>query len=309
MHIGIVAEHNIKAEPHKDKQDRPYPFHYVWVRKIWAATPRNPDPVTAHPIPVFIDRQHKGAQDWEPLPVGTRVLVGEVDKSPLNPEGLAVIAIGPQTDEILSDVRETSHYRSWPDGGIDRAVVAPSDPVAGPNADHGRTHLDGQGMGYITQDPYPDDPTRRQMLQQIPGITVTFDHRTDNSTWVYQINVAGSPTIFDLILDAVAGTATLKDQKGNQVVLDSLGDSILAEALAQVEAKAPNILLTAEAQVTVTAPKVVVASPDVHLGGEGGPAVARIGDEVTVSGVTSDGATFTEAKGTITAGSGIVKAS
>lgn len=247
MHVAIVAEHNIKAVPEEDKKNRPYPKHYVWIRKPWEASPSNPDPVTPHPIPVFINRQHKGSKDWEPLPVGTRVLVGEVDKTPLNPEGLAVIAMGPQTDAILTDTRETAHYRQWQDGGIDQAVPVDQDPVAGPNADYGRTHKDGSQMGYESRGPYPSDPTRRQMELTIPGITVTFDHRTDDSTWAYKVQVAGTSVIYDLIFDAIAQTATLKDDKGNQFQIDSAANKASLLAVAEVTVDAPTIKLGAGA--------------------------------------------------------------
>lgn len=284
MHIGIVADHNLIAEPVQDKEGRPWPKHYVFIRKVWKANLSNPDPVTPHPIPVFINRQHKGATDWEPLPVGTRVLVSEVDKTPLNPEGLAVIAMGPQTDEIVDDTRETSYYRSWQDGGVDKVVPVDTDPVDGPNADHGHTHQDGEGMGYQTRMPYPDDPTRRQSVYKIPGITITLDHRTDDSTWVYTVEVAGSAVVYTLSLDAIAQTASLVDDKGNSVELNSASNVITATALAQILADAPAV----------------------DLGGEGGKQVARMGDtiEVTIPSGSSAG-TYT---GTITGGSAVVKA-
>lgn len=42
-------------------------------------------------------------------------------------------------------------------------------------------------------------------------------------------------------------------------------------------------------QAKVTSPKVIVASPDIRLGGEGGKAVARIGDRVNVGSGSSSG--------------------
>lgn len=42
-------------------------------------------------------------------------------------------------------------------------------------------------------------------------------------------------------------------------------------------------------RIEVTAPKVVVTSPDVHLGAEGGARVARIGDRVNVGAGSSAG--------------------
>lgn len=45
----------------------------------------------------------------------------------------------------------------------------------------------------------------------------------------------------------------------------------------------------ADGQVTVQAPIVLVDSPDVRLGGSGGPKVARIGDLVNVSAGSSSG--------------------
>jgi phage baseplate assembly protein gpV len=55
-------------------------------------------------------------------------------------------------------------------------------------------------------------------------------------------------------------------------------------------------------EATVTAPKVVVNSPDVSLGAEGGPAVARIGDRVLVSAGSSAGLwPIVEGSGRVTA--------
>lgn len=271
LHVGVVGDHNLKAEPKADAKGRPYPLHYVWVRKLWLATPTNPDPMTTHPIPVFINRHHKdGNQDWEPLPVGTRVLVAEVDKSPLNREGLAVIAYGPQTDEPFGDTRETVNYRSYRGGSHDKVVLAPSDPVAGANEDYGRSHRDGDGMGWDTSRPYDGDPTRREMNLGIPGITAHLDHRTDESTCILTLTVAGVPRTYTVAIDAVQQTATVADDKGNSLALNS-------------EANSWTITTVGGGPVNIN------ASGSINLG-TGGAGVARIGDAV-VGGVITGGST------------------
>lgn len=331
MHIGVVSDHNLKAEPKADAKGRPYPGHYVWIRKLWLTTPTNPDPVTTHPIPVFINRHHKeGNQDWEPLPIGTRVLVAEVDKSPLNREGLAVLAYGPQTDEPFGDTRETVNYRNFAGGSVDRVVLAPGDPVAGANEDYGRFHRDGDGMGWDTKRPYDSDPTRRQMEIGIPGITAELDHRTDESTCILTLTVAGVPRIYTVTIDAVAQTATVADDKGNSLALDSAANSwtittieagpviVNAHGDATVNSATGNVTATATVgDVTVTAggDASVTATGDASLDGAnvllggGGPLIARLGDTVAVSvSGTVSGDTFTgSGTGTITGSSSKVQ--
>ncbi|PIW54583.1 MAG: phage baseplate assembly protein V [Sphingomonadales bacterium CG12_big_fil_rev_8_21_14_0_65_65_10] len=61
-------------------------------------------------------------------------------------------------------------------------------------------------------------------------------------------------------------------QEGEVALFDDLGNL--------VKLGREGIEIVGESEVKVAAPKVVVESDDVHLGAEGGPAVARIGDSV-----------------------------
>lgn len=273
LRIGFVAENNLDGSMVNAKGE-PYPLHYVTIRKPWMATPNNPDPVTPHPIPVFINRQHQdGNQFWEPLPVNTRVLVAEVERTPINREGLAVIAFGPQTDEPFGDTRETVNYANRNGGNVDKVVLADSDPVEGPNADYGREHRDGEGSGWHTLRPFPDDATRREMHAGVEGVTEKFEHRLDKSKVEYVLTVTGPKATYTFKFDGVAGTATVEDNKGQSIEIDSDALSVSVVAVGDVSVQAGgNILLGADAD---------------------GPAVARVGDTVTVGANT----------GTITSGS------
>lgn len=296
MYVGIVAETNLKADPAPNAAGVPYPRHWVYVRKLWEANSRNPDPVTAHPIPVFTNMQHRdGSLTWEPLPVGTRVVVAKVDDvSRLNREQWAVIAYAPQTDAIFSDYRETVNYENR-NGNVDKIVLAPSDPVTGPNEDYGRTHRDGDGLGWNTLRPYDDDPMRREMHWGGAGITFALDHKLDESVVKLTITVAG-PQTYTATIDAVAQTATFADEKGNSMVMDSNSDSVTITTLGDTS---------------------ISAAGNITLGtGEDMQPIARVGDTIEIDDVegttTVDGSpvsfTFTSGSGTISSGSGRVTA-
>lgn len=324
LHVGVVSDHNLKPEPKTDAKGRPYPRHYVWIRKLWLATPTNPDPVTVHPIPVFINRHHKdGNQDWEPLPIGTRVLVAEVDKAPLNREGLAVIAYGPQTDDPFGDTRETVNYRNYNGSSRDKVVLATSDPVTGPNEDYGRYHRDGDGMGWDTLRPYDNDPTRREMNLGIPGITAHLDHRTDESTCILTLTIAGVPRTYTIAIDAVQESATVSDDKGNSLALDSATNSwtittveggpvtVNAHGDATVNSQTGDVIVnSAEGDVTVTADGdvSVTAGAAVNVEAEGNVTVvaggaASVEAEGNIT-VTAGGAASVEAQGNVTVTAG-----
>lgn len=318
MYVGIVADHNIKAEPAQDARGQAYPRHWVFVRKLWEATQNNPDPVTAHPIPVFLNSQFKdGNFTWEPLPVGTRVLITKVnDVSKLNREQWAVIGYAPMTDALYPDHRETVHYTMRKGGNTDKWVLAPGDPVAGPNEDYGRTHRDGDGMGWHSRRPYDADPVRREAEFSIPGASIKFNHKTDESTNYIEIEVAGPVVTYTAKLDGVNGIANLVDDQGNSVTLDSLAASMTTVVMGDINFTASaggnmNITATGDVVVTATGSASVTAAtaanvtagttanitaPAVNLGGAGGARVARVGDTVNLS------------TGIITGGSLIVRA-
>lgn len=275
LRVGIVNEHNMLAAPAQNARGELYPRHYVWVRKLWLATPTSPDPITAHPIPVFINRQHKDdGQEWNPLPVGTRVLVAEVDKTPINREGLAVVAFGPMTDATFEDTRETSYYRLLKGGNIDKIITAPTDPVGGANEDYGRTHMDGDGMGWQTRRPFDSDPTRRQMQFGIPSITALLDHRTDDSTIEATFTVAGGVTYtFKFDAHPARQNVELSDSKGNSFKIDSLANAIEVNAMEAVS------ITVVSGDVDISA-----ADGDVNVTASGGASVSADGDVSVAAG-------------------------
>lgn len=77
------------------------------------------------------------------------------------------------------------------------------------------------------------------------------------------------------------GEVALYDDQGQSIQLKRDGIEISTEL---------KVTLTAGGDVNLTAPKVTIDSPDVHLGGTGGQPVARVGDTV-VAGVITSGST------------------
>jgi phage baseplate assembly protein V len=72
---------------------------------------------------------------------------------------------------------------------------------------------------------------------------------------------------------------------GEVVMYDDQGQKVHLQR-AQILITSPHkVVINSAAEVDLTAPKVVVTSPDVELGAPGGAAVARLGDQVTVGGV------------------------
>lgn len=232
-YVAEVVEANYKASPEQDRAGRPYPRHYAYIKMPWLASAANPDPISPFPVPVFLNHYHKDRQDWVPLPVGTRVVVIPVHRSRVNPLGLAVIAYGPQnTDDAFGDLRETAEYHLWPgNAGVDRYVDKNTDPVFGPNEDVGRTHLDGRGYGWITRHPWPDDPNRDKKVSTAPGTIITEEKRLDNAVVKYEVVHTGLGVVYTLLLDGKNQTASLADDKGNSVTIDTGANSITVEAV------------------------------------------------------------------------------
>lgn len=236
-YIGEIVESNYLPTPEQNRAGTPYPRHYARVKMLWLATPQNPDPITPHPIPVFINQQHRdGRLDWQPLKPGTRVVVAEVNLSHHQPTSLAVIALGPQnTDDLYSDLRETAEYHSWPgSGGQDKYVDAPEDEVFGPNEDVGRTHLDGRGYGWQTRHPWPNDSQRDVKTTLAPGTVMTEEKRLDQSVVKREVVHTGPTATYTWLFDSVAGQVTLSDDKGNSVVMDSAALTMLFTAVASI---------------------------------------------------------------------------
>ena len=241
-YITEVVESNYKDEPRTNRDGRPYPRNSAWVKMPWLATPKNPDPVSAAPVPVFIGQQHKGGRlGWEPLKPGTRVVVVELEDRRYSPTGLAIIAYGPpNTDELYTDLRETAAYEQRVgNAGLDKWVEAEEDPVFGPNEDVGRTHLDGRGYGWQTRHPYPGDATRDEMLLTGPATTILDEHRTDESVVKRVMTIPGPTCTYTVTYDVVAGTYTLADDKGNSVTLDSVAMTLALVAVTSIKLEAP----------------------------------------------------------------------
>ena len=221
--VSEIVEANYLPTPEADRAGRPYPRHYARVKLPWLASAQNPDPISPHPIPVFLNHYHTDRQDWKPLKPGTRVVVIQVDRSRMNPLGLAVIAYGPQnTDDQFTDLRETSEYHKWPgSGGEDRYVDVDTDPVFGSNEDVGRTHEDGRGYGWRTRHPWPGDPNRDVMHETGPGTVVKKEKRLDNAISEYEVVHTGPAVTYTFLLDGVNQVASLEDDNGNTLELDS----------------------------------------------------------------------------------------
>lgn len=74
---------------------------------------------------------------------------------------------------------------------------------------------------------------------------------------------------------------------GSEHVL-TFGDVKITIEGSKVTVEAPEVLVQASDKITLDAEKIVLKSDDIHLGEEGGPKVARVGDK------TSDGARIIE---------------
>lgn len=260
LHIGEIEKQNYQQEPHKDRLDRKYPRSYAWVRMLWKGVAGN-IAVTPHPIPVFLNQQYReGREDWEPLLPGTRVVCAPVDKSPLNPVGLAVIAYGPQnTDETYDDLRETAIYHNYPDGSKDKIVTTESDPVYGSNADRGREHLDASGHGWKTELSHQADPNQNRLSLLGPDGKLVIEHRLDNTVQQIKLEQQGATVTHTLIYDAVTRILTLKDNQGQELIFDANSMSVTMKGTSSIN----------------------LISAIINLAG-GGPPVARMGDAVQV---------------------------
>lgn len=289
LRLGQVVETNYKDQPAQNRAGRPYPRTHAWIRMPWLATPDNPDPVSPHPVPVFIGQQHaQGRHDWLPLKPGTWVIVAELaDRKP--PNNLAIIAYGPpNTDDVYPDLRETVEYRKFPgNAGEDRYVDEPEDPVYGPNEDVGRTHLDGRGYGWQTRHPYPGDMLRDEKLDLGPATTIKDEHRLDQSVVRRVMTIPGPACTYTVTYDVVAGTYTLADDQGNQIVLDSLGKTLLMTALTSITFDTPAMGFFGAAAV----PKPTVTGTKTATDGAPVPALASLLTALANLGLISDSTT------------------
>ena len=71
--------------------------------------------------------------------------------------------------------------------------------------------------------------------------------------------------------------------QGEVAIYDDQGQTVHLTRAGIVIQSTGKITISSSAEVDVTAPKVVVTSADVELGGAGGEAVARVGDQVDLS--------------------------
>lgn len=79
------------------------------------------------------------------------------------------------------------------------------------------------------------------------------------------------------------GEVAIFDDQGQSIQLKRAGITVVAKDVTVTE------LTGGGTTCNLTANKVVLNCPDIHLGGEGGAKVARIGDKVHVIGGSSDG--------------------
>ena len=98
------------------------------------------------------------------------------------------------------------------------------------------------------------------------------------------------------ITNLTAGEVALYDDQGQSVIMKRDGIVIDTDRPDGVQITAPIVTVNAPVvtvdsadSVIVTAPVVTVDSADVRLGGQSGPAVARVGDMVSVSAGSSAG--------------------
>lgn len=74
------------------------------------------------------------------------------------------------------------------------------------------------------------------------------------------------------------GECALYDDLGNVIKLGR--DKIEVIAVTEAHVTAPDVTIDADADCTITAGSCTIISDDINLGGAGGPAVARVGDDV-----------------------------
>lgn len=86
-------------------------------------------------------------------------------------------------------------------------------------------------------------------------------------------------------IELAAGEVALHDDLEQSVHLTR--DGIRVVSPLRVEVEAPEINLSAEETMTLAAPKLVLASDELHLGAEGGKAIGRHDDVITAGKVVA----------------------
>lgn len=141
--------------------------------------------------------------------------------------------------------------------------------------------------GFIEKHATADVASQRQ-FDRSNGVFIPFDFFAEKKTALTIKRTAEKGTD-SAIFDASGITITHTGSKTATIILSDSGVSIQTDA---------DIALTATGNVNVDANEATITASAVNLGGSGGQPVARVGDTVTVNGVS----------GTITAGSSTVKA-
>ena len=141
--------------------------------------------------------------------------------------------------------------------------------------------------GFIEKHATADVASQRQ-FDRSNGVFIPFDFFAEKKT-ALTIKRTTESTTDSAVFDDTGITITPAGGKTATIVLSDSGGSIQTDA---------DIALTATGNVNVNANEATITASAVNLGGSGGQPVARVGDTVTVNGVS----------GTITAGSSTVKA-
>lgn len=141
--------------------------------------------------------------------------------------------------------------------------------------------------GFIEKHATADVASQRQ-FDRSNGVFIPFDFFSEKKTAITIKRTTESATD-SAVFDDSGITITHAGSKTASIVLSDSGVSIQTDA---------EISLTATGNVNVNANEATITASAVNLGGAGGQPVARVGDTVTVNGVS----------GTITAGSSTVKA-
>ena len=141
--------------------------------------------------------------------------------------------------------------------------------------------------GFIEKHASADVASQRQ-FDRSNGVFIPFDFFAEKKTdlTIKRTTENGTDSV---VFDDSGITITHSGSQTATIILSDSGVSIQTDA---------DISLTATGKVNVDANEATITASAVNLGGSGGQPVARVGDTVTVNGVS----------GTITAGSSTVKA-
>ena len=312
FHEGFVVDSNHAGA--KDPLGQPWGVNYVHIRMPWRASLANPDPVSNHPVPVYVNRHHTpDRQDWDILPPGTRVLVVDTDKRRgINEMGMAVIGYGPAITDMYEDLRQTSHYHHYPDGHKAKIVDDMADPIAGKNEDVGLTLEGPEGEGVTTRRPWEDDPLRRESEVRWPGaqFALSQEHKLDNTAIFLQLLalISGGFLRFEQTTSPENWFVELNDGQGQQIKMTTRPSGAARfQIISAPSGAASQLTFDFDPIAGTLLLDVVGGAMEVSLGPSllslllgggasivsiagGGAAVARMGDAVVVDPNTGIGA-------------------